>query len=156
MRTTKFSDDFFTGQRIVNIMCDRSEPLISDINKKIFEPGCGTGNFLIEILRRRLIKLESTQDSQMKALVALSNLYGADLRSEYIDITRQRLRSAIQGYYGEHSLDYRFWPLVDLFLRRNLCTFDVTDQQKIHHFPDWHPVSSFKFIDINKHIKPSS
>ena len=38
-------------------MCDLCEPDISAVDKKIFEPTCGNGNFLVEILRRKLTSI---------------------------------------------------------------------------------------------------
>lgn len=35
-------------------MCDLCEPTISQVDKKVFEPTCGNGNFLVEILNRKL------------------------------------------------------------------------------------------------------
>ncbi len=42
--------EVFTEPREVKAMCDLCEPDISRIDKKVLEPGCGTGNFLTEIL----------------------------------------------------------------------------------------------------------
>lgn len=149
MRTSQNQDDFFTNQYIVQVMCDRSEPLISDIHKKVFEPGCGTGNFLVEILQRRLRKIKPTQDGQMKALVALSNLYSVDIQIDYIDTTRQRLKAIIESHFSDSLLDYRFIPLVDLFLQRNFLVADCLEQPEKIQFTDWQPAAPFVFVSNN-------
>lgn len=42
--------EVFTEPREVKAMCGLCEPDISRIDKKVLGPGCGTGNFLAEIL----------------------------------------------------------------------------------------------------------
>ena len=54
--------EVFTPEFIVKQMCDLCEPEISQINKKIFEPTCGNGNFLVEILRRKLEKIKKSKN----------------------------------------------------------------------------------------------
>lgn len=149
MRAPQNQDDFFTSPYLVQVMCDRSEPLISDIHKKVFEPGCGTGNFLVEILQRRLRKIKPTQDGQMKALVALSNMYGLDIQSGYISTARQRLKATIESHFGNYLLDYRFLPLVDLFLQRNFLVADCLEQPEKIQFTDWQPTAPFLFASNN-------
>ena len=48
-RVNKFAE-VFTAEREVKAMCDFCEPTISEIDKKVLEPTCGNGNFLVEIL----------------------------------------------------------------------------------------------------------
>ena len=57
-------------------MCDLCEPTISEIDKKVLEPSCGNGNFLVEILER---KLKKAGKDEYKVLIALSNIYGVDI-----------------------------------------------------------------------------
>ena len=98
-------------------MCNLCEPLLSDKTRKMFEPGCGTGNFLAETLSRRLETISNPHD----ALVALSNLYGADINADYSHHCPQSpSKSIILQRLPGSFLDYRFLPLVDLFLQSNL------------------------------------
>ena len=52
-RVKKFGE-VFTPEFIVKQMCDLCEPTISQVDRKVFEPTCGNGNFLVEILNRKL------------------------------------------------------------------------------------------------------
>jgi len=53
-RRVKEFGEVFTPEFIVKQMCDLCEPTISQVDKKVFEPTCGNGNFLVEILNRKL------------------------------------------------------------------------------------------------------
>lgn len=53
------------------------------------EPACGTGNFLIEIIKRKLS--HTTGDKHTYALKCLSSLYGIDISPENVLESRDRL-----------------------------------------------------------------
>lgn len=46
--------EVFTNPREVNAMLDLVKPETERLDSRFLEPACGTGNFLIEILRRKL------------------------------------------------------------------------------------------------------
>ena len=75
--------EVFTVEREVKAMCD----LVSDeclrIDSRFLEPACGNGNFLSEILARKLDEVakkykRSPADYEKNALLALGSLYGRD------------------------------------------------------------------------------
>ncbi|WP_222126172.1 hypothetical protein [Rectinema subterraneum] len=47
-----------TGEREVNAMLDLVKPETEQIDSRFLEPACGTGNFLAEILKRKLRVVE--------------------------------------------------------------------------------------------------
>lgn len=53
------------------------------------EPACGTGNFLLEILKRKVA--HATGDKATYALMCLSALYGVDISLENVRESRLRL-----------------------------------------------------------------
>jgi hypothetical protein len=53
------------------------------------EPACGTGNFLLEILKRKVA--HATGDKPTYALKCLSSLYGIDISLENVQESRIRL-----------------------------------------------------------------
>lgn len=133
--------DIFTPIPVVRHMSDLCEPLLSNPTRKVFEPGCGIGNFLAEALTRRL----ETSSDPAAALVALSNLYGADSNPDYLVIARARLRDLLAAHFADRSLDYRFWPLADLFLSNNLVLADLLKHPGDLTFIDWQPLSNYNF-----------
>jgi len=88
--------EVFTPPDIVNAMLDLVKQETERIDSRFLEPACGTGNFLVEILRRKLDVVEKTcQDSQLHferdLVLAVSSLYGIDILEDNVITCRQRL-----------------------------------------------------------------
>lgn len=88
--------EVFTAEREVKAMCD----LVSDeclrIDSRFLEPACGDGNFLAEILSRKLDVVtrrykKSPYDYERNALLALGSLYGVELLQDNAIACRARL-----------------------------------------------------------------
>ena len=81
----KQTQEFFTPQSIVDRMCDKiSEDDWKDPNKNFLEPSFGNGNFVIEILKR---KLSYNPDWR----VALEHIYGVELMEDNVEECKQRI-----------------------------------------------------------------
>jgi len=77
-------------------MLDLVKPQSEDDGSTFLEPACGDGNFLIEILRRKLATVRekyrrSPVDFEQRALCVLGLLYGVDIDGENVAECRQRL-----------------------------------------------------------------
>ena len=46
--------EVFTAEREVKAMCDLVKQETERIESRFLEPACGNGNFLVEVLRRKL------------------------------------------------------------------------------------------------------
>ena len=73
--------EVYTLDREVNAMLDLVKQETERIESRFLEPACGTGNFLIEILNRKLIIVkERYRKSQLEyernAVLAVSSIYG--------------------------------------------------------------------------------
>lgn len=140
--------EIMTPLPVVRQMCNLCEPLLSDPCHKVFEPGCGTSNFLAETLERRLRYVKDRlrhAENTHAALIALSNLYGVDTNLEYIAASRSRLRALVLDHFAGQNLDYRFLPLIDLFLNSNLIQADFLHHHEQLIFVDWRPLSEYSF-----------
>ena len=76
--------EVFTSQREVNAMLDLVKQETARIDSRFLEPACGTGNFLAEILERKLHVVDrryrrSQLEYERYALLAVSSIYGIDL-----------------------------------------------------------------------------
>lgn len=79
--------EVFTPPELVNEMLDRLPPeLWSDPMKTYIDPACGTGNFLIEVVRRKI-------EAGSAPLQALETTYGIDIMEDNVLECRQRLLS---------------------------------------------------------------
>ncbi len=82
--------EVFTNPREVNAMLDLVKPETERIDSRFLEPACGDGNFLIEILRRKLsiceARVRAKQYTQLQyehdAIWAISSIYGIELLAD--------------------------------------------------------------------------
>ena len=81
----KATGEVFTPTELVQAMLDNlPQDLFTDPTKTILEPSCGDGQFLGEVLIR---KLENNIDFEQ----ALSTIYGVDLMQDNVNLCRERL-----------------------------------------------------------------
>ena len=88
--------EVFTAQREVNAMLDLVKQETERIDSRFLEPACGDGNFLAEILRRKLAAVKarykkSAADYEKYAVMAVTSIYGVDILQDNVDECRKRL-----------------------------------------------------------------
>ena len=88
--------EVFTNEREVKAMCDLVKTETERIDSRFLEPACGDGNFLAEILMRKLeiVKKKykkSTFDYEKMSLLAVSSVYGVDILIDNVNECRERL-----------------------------------------------------------------
>ena len=89
--------EVFTAEREVKAMCDLVKDETERLDSRFLEPACGDGNFLAEILTRKLqcSQLQkykkSAFDWETNSLLALGSLYGVDILQDNCEICRERL-----------------------------------------------------------------
>lgn len=88
--------EVFTAEREVKAMCDLVADECRRIDSRFLEPACGDGNFLAEILTRKLSIVmqkykRSPVDYEKNALLALGSLYGVELLADNVTVCRERL-----------------------------------------------------------------
>lgn len=125
------------------------------IDSRFLEPACGTGNFLAEILERKLRMVEaryakSQLDYERYAILAVSSVYGIDILEDNVRQCRQRLFGIFDLTYlrlfkGKSHDDCR--ESVRYILERNIIHGDallletVGDNAKPIVFSEWSPVN---------------
>ena len=88
--------EVFTADREVKAMCDLVKNETERIDSRFLEPACGDGNFLAEILTRKLEVVKrkykkSTLDYEKNAVLAISSVYGVDIMQDNVTECRKRL-----------------------------------------------------------------
>ena len=88
--------EVFTNEREVKAMCDLVKDESERIDSRVLEPACGDGNFLAEILNRKLTTVsrfysKNPSDWEKYSIVALSSLYGIDIMEDNAKECRERL-----------------------------------------------------------------
>lgn len=98
--------EVFTAQREVNAMLDLVKQETERIDSRFLEPACGTGNFLVEILRRKLEVVyrqyqRQVSQVQLQSVIAVSNIYGIDIMMDNVVECRQRLLNILCEWYPQ-------------------------------------------------------
>ncbi len=96
--------EVYTAEREVKAMCDLVSDECSRIDSRFLEPACGDGNFLAEILSRKLAAVKkkykkSVIDYEKNALLAVSSIYGVDILADNVSVCRERLFKIWQKEY---------------------------------------------------------
>ena len=96
--------EVFTAQREVSAMLDLVKQETERIDSRFLEPACGTGNFLVEILKRKLTVVENRYsknqlDYERYSIIALTSIYGVDILEDNVQTCRDRLLGIFTHHY---------------------------------------------------------
>lgn len=147
--------EVFTSVREVNAMLDLVKQETERIDSRFLEPACGTGNFLVEILKRKLQIVESRYaknqlEYERYAIIAISSIYGVDIQADNVQTCRDRLLGIFTHHYL-HNYKKEFKPeclkSAEFILSRNILWGDALslktpdDAKKPIVFSEWSPVN---------------
>ena len=156
--------DVFTAEREVHAMLDLVRQETERIESRFLEPACGDGNFLIEILRRKLAVCEERvrrkQFTQLQyekhAVWAVSSIYGIELLPDNAEACRQRLyRYFCEQYerlFGKQSKP-ACRRAVSYLLERNIIMGDALTYRRVDNPDEWILVSEWSFIGDGKVVR---
>jgi hypothetical protein len=96
--------EVFTHEREVNAVLDILKDETLRIDSRFLEPACGDGNFLSEILNRKLnvVKTKykkSAFEFERYSIIALSSLYGVDILEDNVLQCRQNLYKIFEAAF---------------------------------------------------------
>lgn len=96
--------EVFTNEREVNAMLDLVKHETERIDSRFLEPACGNGNFLAEVLRRKLKVVDqrygnNQMDWERYAVIAVSSIYGVDILEDNAKECRERLYTIFDDFY---------------------------------------------------------
>jgi hypothetical protein len=102
--------EVFTPPWMVEAMLDLVKGESERIDSRFLEPACGSGNFLIQILRRKLAAVEvkygkNDFEKRHHALQGLMCIYGVELLPDNIVECRDNLLEVFAGYLGVDEAD---------------------------------------------------
>jgi hypothetical protein len=127
--------EVFTSEREVNAMLDLVKQETERIDSRFLEPACGTGNFLVEILNRKLkIVKDRYKKSQIEfernAIIAISSIYGVDILQDNAIECRDRLFEIFDVIYTrlyKTNCKEDCKTSVKFLLKRNILWGDALD-----------------------------
>lgn len=145
--------EVFTPPGLVNDMLDLVKHECERIESRFLEPACGDGNFLAEVLRRKLTTVTKQHKSNPSrwvrdAILAVCSLYGIDLLSDNIEACRARLLEIVDTAHrelfgDETAADARrslTFVLTRNIIQGDALTFRVADGSPIV-FSEWSPIN---------------
>lgn len=125
--------EVFTNEREVNAMLDMVKQETERIDSRFLEPACGDGNFLAEILRRKLAVVTqryggNPHDWEKYAFIAVGSIYGVELLADNAADCRIRLLSMVEEAWKKvvkTDGDQRFLDAISFVLSRNILNGDA-------------------------------
>lgn len=121
-RVKRFGE-IFTPAWLVEKMCDMLDDENNghafDIEKTFLEPCCGTGNFAVEIIGRKLVKCKTPEDVR----TAVASYYTIEIQQDNVEECRARVAELVAEYF----------PNVDVWdiLERNIVQGDFLHPEGI-------------------------
>jgi hypothetical protein len=145
--------EVFTPAWMVEAMLDLVKGEAERIDSRFLEPACGNGNFLVQVLQRKLAAVElkyATSDFERRhyALLALMCLYGIEILPDNIAECRSNLLDIFAEYLHLDQWDdlYRaaFYVLSQNLVHGDALTMRSHDALPIR-FAEWGYLGKGKF-----------
>jgi len=143
--------EVLTPTHIVQAMLDLVKQETLRIDSRFLEPACGTGNFLIEVLERKLCVVKERYgkiqlEYERYAVLAVSSLYGIDILKDNVEECRHRLYTifdaAYTSLYGD-KVKQACRASVSYILSQNIIHGDALSLKTVEEkaqpiiFPEW-------------------
>jgi hypothetical protein len=145
--------EVFTPPGLVNDMLDLVKHECERIDSRFLEPACGNGNFLAEVLRRKLATVDKNHAKnrmrwERDAVLSVCSLYGIDLLADNVAECRGRLLKIVLDTHQERfkePLPEKAVRTLEFILSRNIVqgdalSFKTADGTGIV-FSEWSPVN---------------
>lgn len=138
--------EVFTAPREVNAMLDLVKDETENVDSTFLEPACGDGNFLDEVLRRKLAVCRrrygrSPADYEKFSFLACTTLYGIDIMADNVARCRERLFARWEASFAPPRLaqspiaktDYhhRVARAVRFVLERNILLGNALSMKRV-------------------------
>ncbi len=145
--------EVFTPAWMVEAMLDLVKGETERIDSRFLEPACGDGNFLVQVLRRKLAAVElkygkSDFERRHYALLAIMCIYGIELLPDNISDCRANLLEILAGHLNLDESDdlYRaaFYVLSQNLVHGDALKMRTHDDQAIT-FAEWGYLGKGKF-----------
>ena len=162
--------EVYTHPREVNAMLDLVKQETERIESRFLEPACGTGNFLVEILNRKLAVVASRYaksqfEYERYAVLAVSSIYGIDILADNVAACQERLFGVFDTAYTalfKNETNTACRASVRFILNRNILHGDALTLQTVNAeggepitFSEWSAVNGsmlkrrdFKFAHL--------
>jgi len=125
--------EVFTHEREVNAMLDLVKNETERMDSRFLEPACGSGNFLVEVLNRKLKILGqkykgSQYDYELYSVIVISSIYGIDLLQDNVEECKKRLFEIFLKEYQsifKKNTNEKFLEVLKIILEKNIVCGDA-------------------------------
>ena len=125
--------EVFTNEREVNAMLDLVKQETERLDSRFLEPACGNGNFLAEVLNRKLKILKdryskSQYDYERYSVVVISSIYGIDILEDNVEECRERLLRIFTEEYKKifkNNINEKFLEVLKILFEKNIVCGDA-------------------------------
>jgi hypothetical protein len=137
-RVTEFGE-VYTSQREVNAMLDLVKQETERPDSRFLEPACGDGNFLIEVLNRKLEVLvknykKNQYEFEKNSVVVVGSIYGIDILEDNAEIARERLFNKYVETYEKlykNSINHNLVKSVKFIINSNILHGDALTLKQV-------------------------
>lgn len=145
--------EVFTPAWLVEEMLNLVKDESARIDSRVLEPACGSGNFLVPVLARKLATVQqrygkSDFEKRHHALFSLMCVYGIELLADNAAECRQNLVADFDSFLGidaDHECAQAARVVVDAnIVQGDALTMTVANDQPIT-FPEWGYIGKGKF-----------
>lgn len=157
-RIRKFGEVKTQNNEIKNMIGLVNEE-IDRVDSRFLEPACGDGNFLYEILLKKLdiaYKLSNRDliKFEVQAIYGLSSLYGIELLEDNVEKTRARLKNLLENFFNDKfqsKLNNEYNKSINLILKLNIIHGDALSLKKANDkneditFSEWSMINETDF-----------
>lgn len=153
--------EVFTSQREVAAMLDLVKQETQRLDSRFLEPACGTGNFLTEVLKRKLQVVEkryrkSQLEFERHQVLAVSSIYGIDILKDNIIECRKRLFEVIDKSYTalfKKKTKPEVRNAIQFILEKNIIWGDALSLKTVGATPHQIIFSEWSFPFNNSQLK---
>lgn len=138
--------EVFTNEREVNAMLDMVKNEAERIDSHVLEPACGNGNFVAEVLRRKMGSVRkqsippkrrkvSIPDYEQKSVLAIGSIYGIDIMMDNVIECRQRLFDIWHETFVKdckHEPDRELCDAITYILSRNILCGNTLSMKQVN------------------------
>ncbi len=134
--------EVFTPPWMVEDMLNLVKAESERIDSRVLEPACGSGNFLVPIIKRKLATVErrygkSDFERRHQALFALMCIYGIELLADNAAECRANLTEVFSNYLGLAPAD-TWYTAAERVLAANVVQGDALTMTTVGTTPDTH------------------
>lgn len=146
--------EVFTPDWLVQAMLDQVKEETERIDARFLEPACGSGNFIVPVLRRKLTTVEakfgrSEFEKRHYSLLALMCIYGIELLPDNIDECRANMLEVLADELAITDIEDHLYVAASYVLSKNIVYGDAMQMRDYHGqpitFAEWGYLGKGKF-----------